>query len=158
MLVAPICFLYHSVEEAFFVFRNFYTRFVKCLCNAIQSLTQFCCYKLRHFCKLHTISSHPESIVSLCKMFEDLLQERDPQLFYHLLHMKVNPLSIAFHWIFHAFAGYLNVEQLLVLWDRILAYNSLTILSVLSASIFLFRSKFLMSASTPQEIFVRYEH
>lgn len=60
---------------------------------------------------MHVIGSDSDCILSLCKQFENLLQERDPQLFYHLLQLKLQPLSVAFNWIFHAFVGYLNVEQ-----------------------------------------------
>jgi len=38
-----------------------------------------------------------------------------------------------------AFSGYLASNQLLALWDRIVAFDSLEILPVLAVSIFLFR-------------------
>lgn len=38
-------------------------------------------------------------------------------------------LRIAFKWMMRAFSGYLASNQLLALWDRILAYDSLEILS-----------------------------
>lgn len=37
-------------------------------------------------------------------------------------------LKIAFKWLVRAFSGYLSSDQVLLLWDRILAYNSLEIL------------------------------
>ena len=37
-------------------------------------------------------------------------------------------LKIAFKWLVRAFSGYLSSDQVLLLWDRILAYNSLLIL------------------------------
>lgn len=37
-------------------------------------------------------------------------------------------LRIAFKWLMRAFSGYLASNQLLSLWDRILAYDSLEIL------------------------------
>jgi hypothetical protein len=90
LLASPFCYLYNKPEEIYFVFRNFYTR---------------------HLCKLHTISSKPESLLHLCKTFEDLLQYHDPQLFYHLTEMEIQPLEIAFNWIYQAFSGYLSVDQ-----------------------------------------------
>jgi hypothetical protein len=132
-IAAPFCYLAGKVEDAYLLFRYFYTN---------------------HFCGLHTMSSHPESIISLCKCFEDLLQEADSQLFYHLLQMQVHPLEIAFNWIFHAFVGYLSVDQLFLLWDRIIGFNSLLILPVFAASLFTFRSKFLLNAVNRQEVYV----
>jgi len=132
LLAAPICYLTNDTIEAFYLWRNMYA-------------TQFC--------KLHTISSKPEGLISLCRLFEDLLQDKDPQLFYHLLHLKIRPLDIAFNWIFYAFSGYLQVDQLLLLWDRILGFSSLYIIPVLAVSIFLFRSKYLLKVTSRQEIF-----
>ncbi len=37
-------------------------------------------------------------------------------------------LKIAFKWLVRAFSGYLASDQVLLLWDRVLAYNSLLIL------------------------------
>ncbi len=132
LMCAPITFLYSNPEDVYFVFRNMY---------------------VKYFCRLHTVSSEKDSLLSLCKYFEDILQEKDPQLFYHLLQMNVHPLSIAYHWIFHAFAGYLIPEQLLVLWDRILGFDTMYVLPILSAAIFCFRSPFLMKATSQQEVY-----
>lgn len=109
---------------------------------------------IRHFCRLHIVSSEQDTLVGLCKFFEDLLMEREPQVFYHLLQLNIHPLSIAFHWIFHGFAGYLKVEELLLLWDRIIGFGNLYLLPVLAAAIFWFRSKFLLRATDQQEIYV----
>ena len=78
------------------------------------------------------------------KTFEDLLVASHPLLYNHLLNLNVEPLSIAFPWIFSGFSQYLNVEELLLLWDRILAYDSLDLLPILATSIFLFRSELLL--------------
>ena len=40
----------------------------------------------------------------------------------------INRLRIAFKWLIRAFSGFLASDQVLLLWDRILAYNSLDIL------------------------------
>ena len=50
-------------EDCYFLFRSF-----------------FCKYA----CKLLTISSDPSSIVSLCKLFEDLLQMYEPEVCFHM--------------------------------------------------------------------------
>lgn len=132
-MAAPLCYLYSKPEEAYFVFRQLYTRY---------------------FCKLHLISSDPQSLIGLCKMFEDLLQQREPQMYYHLLQLKIQPLRIAFNWICFAFSGFLNSNELLLLWDRILGFDNLYLIPVLAAAIFSFRSKFVLKSTSDQEIYV----
>ena len=48
----PFSYLSDKREECYYVFRAFYTKY---------------------FCYLHSLSSHTQSILSLCKLFEDLL-------------------------------------------------------------------------------------
>jgi hypothetical protein len=48
----PFSYMSEKEDEMYFIFRAFYCKY---------------------FCFLNTISSHPQSIVSLCKFFEDLL-------------------------------------------------------------------------------------
>jgi hypothetical protein len=90
--------------------------------------------------------------VYLCKTFETLLQSRHPQMFFHAVTVGVQPLSIVFPWMFSAFAGILCVDQVLILWDRILAYDSLELIAVLAAAICLFRAKAVLAAKTPDDI------
>uniref|UniRef100_A0A8C2NBD9 Rab-GAP TBC domain-containing protein n=1 Tax=Capra hircus TaxID=9925 RepID=A0A8C2NBD9_CAPHI len=125
--VAPLCFLYHEPSKLYQIFREMYVRF---------------------FFRLHSISSHPSGIVSLCLLFETLLQTYLPQLFYHLREIGAQPLRISFKWMVRAFSGYLATDQLLLLWDRILGYNSLEILAVLAAAVFAFRAVNLMEVTS----------
>ncbi|RXN35441.1 TBC1 domain family member 19 [Labeo rohita] len=57
-------------------------------------------------------------------------------------------LRIAFKWIVRAFSGYLSTDQLLLLWDRILGYDSLEIVAVLAAAVFAFRAENLMEVTS----------
>ncbi|XP_063042692.1 TBC1 domain family member 19 isoform X2 [Engraulis encrasicolus] len=127
MYVAPLCFLYNEPSRLYGVFREMY---------------------IRYFFRLHSISSHPSGIVSLCLQFERLLQGHLPQLFYHLREIGAQPLSIAFKWMVRAFSGYLSTDQLLFLWDRILGYDSLEIVAVLAAAVFAFRAENLMEVTS----------
>ncbi|KAF6133233.1 TBC1 domain family member 19 [Phyllostomus discolor] len=127
MYVAPLCFLYHEPSKLYQIFREMYVRF---------------------FFRLHSISSHPSGIVSLCLLFETLLQTHLPQLFYHLREIGAQPLRISFKWMVRAFSGYLATDQLLLLWDRILGYNSLELLAVLAAAVFAFRAVNLMEVTS----------
>ena len=81
-----------------------------------------------HFHKLTILSAEGDKIVGLCALFENLLQAKDPELFFHLRRIDVQPLHIVFKWLMRAFSGYLASSQLLDLWDRIIAFNSLEIL------------------------------
>ncbi|XP_051923979.1 TBC1 domain family member 19 [Hippocampus zosterae] len=127
MYVAPLCFLYNEPSKLYSVFREMYTRY---------------------FFRLHSVSSACSGIVSLCLLFERLLQTHLPQLFYHLRQIGVQPLRIAFKWLVRAFSGYLCTDQLLFLWDRILGYDSLEPVAVLAAAIFVFRADNLMEVTS----------
>ena len=50
--IAPFCYISTQREDTYFIFRSFFTKY-----------TSF----------LQTVSSHPQSILSLAKLFEDLL-------------------------------------------------------------------------------------
>ncbi|KPP71894.1 hypothetical protein Z043_109154 [Scleropages formosus] len=84
---------------------------------------------VRYFFRLHSISS-------------------SPSLFYHLRETGAQPLRIAFKWMVRAFSGYLATDQLLLLWDRILGYDSMEILAVLAAAVFAFRAENLMEVTS----------
>ncbi|KAM3831641.1 TBC1 domain family member 19 [Vipera latastei] len=127
MYVAPLCFLYNEPSKLYQIFREIY---------------------VRYFFRLHSISSHSSGIVSLCLLFENLLQSHLPQLFYHLREIGAQPLRISFKWMVRAFSGYLATDQLLFLWDRILGYNTLEILAVLAAAVFAFRAGNLMEVTS----------
>ncbi|XP_008285646.1 TBC1 domain family member 19 [Stegastes partitus] len=127
MYVAPLCFLYNEPSKLYSVFREMY---------------------IRYFFRLHSISSSPSGIVALCLQFERLLQTHLPQLFYHLRQIGAQPLRIAFKWMVRAFSGYLSTDQLLLLWDRILGYDSLEVVAVLAAAVFAFRAENLMEVTS----------
>ncbi|XP_061664116.1 TBC1 domain family member 19 isoform X2 [Syngnathoides biaculeatus] len=127
MYVAPLCFLYNEPSKLYSVFREMY---------------------IRYFFRLHSVSSACSGIVSLCLLFERLLQTHLPQLFYHLRQIGAQPLRIAFKWMVRAFSGYLCTDQLLFLWDRILGYDTLELIAVLAAAIFAFRAENLMEVTS----------
>lgn len=66
--------------------------------------------------------------------------------------MREFRLRIAFKWMMRAFSGYLASNQLLALWDRILAFDSLEILPVLAVSIFIFRQENVLTVSSETAI------
>lgn len=66
-----------------------------------------------------SINSHPQGIVSLCKLFEDLLQMYEPEVCYHLNHLGISPLKTAFPWIVFMFVGVLEVDQVSILFSKL---------------------------------------
>ena len=52
----------------------------------------------------------------------------------------------------HCFIGYLDIEQLFCLFDRIIGYNSLEILPILAASILSSKTDQILKCKTNQQI------
>ena len=129
--IAPITFLSEKPEECYYIFRNFYCKYL---------------------CYLHSLTSESRGIISLCKLFEDLIQAYDSDLVYHLNQLGMPPLKIAFPWIFYSFIGYIEVEQVYLLWDRMIGYDSPDIIVLLAVALFVYRSDALMQCSSKEEI------
>ena len=127
---APICYLHLEVHLMYAVFVRVYQRFLR---------------------PLHSLSCHQSGLLRLCTVFETLLQERAPSLVLHLRSHDMEPLQLAFKWIFYAFAGYLDPDQLLGLWDRIIGFDSLLVVPVLATAILEFRSANLMQVTAVSE-------
>lgn len=62
---------------------------------------------------------------------------------------------MVFKWIMRAFSGHLPPEQLLYLWDLILAYDSLEILPLLAVAIVSFRKQNLLKVDSLQNVEVQ---
>ncbi|CAG9314513.1 unnamed protein product [Blepharisma stoltei] len=129
--IAPFTFVSDKPEECYFVFRNFYCKYL---------------------CYLHSLTSDERGIISLCRLFEDVLQAYDPDMVYKLYQLGVSPLKIAFPWIFYCFIGFIEVEQTFMLWDRIIGYDSPEIVALLAASLFIYRTDLIMQCSSQEEI------
>lgn len=61
-------------------------------------------------------------------------------------------IRIVFKWLMRAYSGHLPPDQLLILWDLVLGYDSLEILSLLAIIILSFRRDSLMQVSTIENI------
>lgn len=61
-------------------------------------------------------------------------------------------IRVVFKWLMRAFSGHLQPQELLILWDLILGYDSLEILSLLAIIILSFRKESLMQVSTIESI------
>jgi hypothetical protein len=116
----------------------------------------FACYRVlshRFFAGLNVISSVNEnSILPLSQLFESLLHTASPGLYAHLLSLGVYPLKVAFPWIHLSFTTFMPIEQLLILYDRIIAHQSLSILPILAAAIFCYREEALMECRSEEDV------
>lgn len=70
MFAAPFSYLFDSPVQLYFTFRAFYVRY---------------CHRLT------TINTHPQGIVSLCLLYEKLLQTHEPQLWSHFRELQIQP-------------------------------------------------------------------
>jgi hypothetical protein len=129
--LAPICFLSTNTARIFAIYRAFF---------------------VRYFCRLHTIDDKPGSILSLCQLFEQLVHAMIPETVFHMLQLGCPPLHFAFHWMVNMFVEYLPVKEVLLLWDRVLGFDSLELLPLLAAAIFVFRKAELCAAQSMEEV------
>ncbi|CAH8848529.1 unnamed protein product [Trichobilharzia szidati] len=131
MYMLPLCYLYDDPVTLYIIFRQLY---------------------MRYFYRLHTISDENSGILCLCLLFERLLQIKEPEVFFHLKSFGAQPLRFVFKWLIRGFSGFLAPEQVLLLWDRILGFDSLEILAVLAVAIFSYRRANLLSVKTTNEV------
>jgi hypothetical protein len=131
-LLSPLCFVYASRAEHWAVFRAAYAQ---------------------HFLRLSLLSSNgSDSLLSLCARFEAALQWRAPRVVFRLQSLRVSPLQLAVRWLSTAFAGWLDTEQTLTLWDRLFAEASLGLTSLLAAAIFKDKEETLCRAKNEDEV------
>ncbi|XP_047737622.1 TBC1 domain family member 19-like [Hyalella azteca] len=129
MYAAPLTCVYEDPMPLYFTFREMYCRY---------------------WSLLHVISSHSQGAAALAMQFEQLLQSTERQLWYHCSALGINLCSIVFRWLVRAFSGYLRPDQLLQLWDAVLAYGTLEVLPVLALAIVSFRRQNLMDVTAQQ--------
>jgi hypothetical protein len=127
--IAPVCYVFRHRPSIFSVSRALWCRL---------------------WCKLNVLSEDSGTLLYLCKTFEDLLASTNPRLFLHLTHIGLQPLQIAFPWLQLCFAGHLEMDQLLILWDRVIGYMDVTLFAVLAVAIFLARSEALMMCTSAE--------
>jgi hypothetical protein len=130
----PICYLYANANDAYIIFREMYIRF---------------------FFPLHSLNETTSSIFYQSTLFENLLKEKDSQLYFYLaFDLGVFPLDIAFKWMLYCFVGVLDVEQVLLMWDRMIGYDTTDILALTAAALFWYRREELMQCKSQQDVSV----
>ena len=115
-LIAPLCYLYPHPAEIHGVFKALYARL---------------------FRKLHALDDDAfprPAFPGLLAAFEDALFAAEPDLCFHLAEIGCPAARLATPWLFGALAGYLSVEQTLLLWDRVIGFDSLVPLALAAAA------------------------
>eukprot|EP00842_Homolaphlyctis_polyrhiza_P001229 jgi/Hompol1/2106/HPOL_005843-RA len=131
----PVCYLHEDPAFAYMTFRELYARY---------------------FHNLHTISARPGTLLHLCQTFEDLLKQADAVIFHHLsATLSYPPLDLVFKWILYGFVGVLDCEQVMLLWDRILGFDSLNLLPLTAVALLVFRRDMILQSETTSDIEVR---
>jgi hypothetical protein len=101
------------------------------------------------------IKDYPGSNLSplLSHFFEDIIQSEEPEIAFHLLSHGIVILRIASPWMLSAFVTHLGAEEVLLLWDNIVKYNSVLPLAVAAAAVISFRREALLKTKCAHEIF-----
>ncbi|XP_042871283.1 TBC1 domain family member 19-like [Penaeus japonicus] len=129
MYAAPLSCLYEDPVQLYFTFREMYCRY---------------------WYRLHVVTSHNQGAAALALQFELLLQSSETRLWQHCAAMGIQLLPIVFKWIVRGFSGYLIPDQLFILWDVVLSWESLEVLPVLALAIVSFRRENLMDVTSQQ--------
>ena len=79
---------------------------------------------VRYWCRLQSLGSTERgSLLWLCATFESLMRTHLPCVCEHMAaQLRVQPLQFALPWIRLAFVDFLQLEEVLTLWDRILVW------------------------------------
>ena len=67
------------------------------------------------------------------------MQEAEPDVAKHVESLGMTPLQLVLPWMINGFVHQLPVDQTLLLWDRIIAHDSLLPLPILAIAVFVFR-------------------
>lgn len=131
MYAAPLTYLYTNTADIYFVFREMY---------------------VRYWSKLKVIGTEKSTILPLCKLFEALIIRSTSAAVFHLLNIGIKPIDIAFPWIQCAFSGVLDIPQVLLLWDRVLSYDSLELIAIFAAALFHYRADELVDVTNMDDV------
>lgn len=95
--------------------------------------------------------SRPSALSRLAPPTLDL-QELDPEVVSHVHSLGLPITSLAAPWISSAFSGHLPMEEVLLLWDRVLGLDSLLPLPLLAAAIVCFRRQVILACQSAGEV------
>ena len=61
------------------------------------------------------------------QIFTFQMQAHEPDLWLHFMSHEIQPLRLVFRWMMRGFSGHLPPEQLLYLWDLVIAHDSMEV-------------------------------
>ncbi len=134
-LAAPACYLYPHPADALAAFTRLYARLLW---------------------RTHAVgdaSTAPSpALPGLLRAFEALVHRAEPEACHRLERLGVPAARVAAPWLVAAFAEHLEVEQVLLLWDRVIGFDSTLVLAVAAAAIVSFRRDAILKAESAEEI------
>lgn len=93
-----------------------------------------------------------ENIIGLSIIFERLFIKNMNGLYMHLRSLNIYPIDLAFPWMLFFFTGSLSTEQVWILLDRLIGYNSNLLLPLVALGVFRYYEKILMNVRAKEEV------
>lgn len=106
----------------------------------------------RFWCRLQAVSSAPDTLLPLLAEAEAVLALCDPELGAHLASIGADPIRCLIPMLRGALSNVLAPRQVLALWDRVIALNSLQPLVLAAAGTLLARRRELMQCKVAGDV------
>ena len=132
--MAPLCFVYSGAHDAQNVLQELHAQSFSRLQVPIKD------------------GQGPLLSSSLSNSFEDIIQNIEPELVFHITSQGMTMLGVAMPWMLGAFVTHLDVEEVLLLWDEIIGFGSTLPLAVAAAAIMSFRRASLLKTESNSEV------
>ncbi len=129
--IGPFCMLSSDPAEAYGLFRAVYNRYI---------------------CGFHQIVSSRVGLPYLCSSTEMLIATYCPTAAAFLETVGLTVLDVVHPWLVFGFAGFLAPVEWALLWDRVIAYDSVLPIAVLAAAVVDLRSDALLTLSSPDDV------
>eukprot|EP00586_Coscinodiscus_wailesii_P009167 CAMPEP_0172523484 /NCGR_PEP_ID=MMETSP1066-20121228/293687_1 /TAXON_ID=671091 /ORGANISM="Coscinodiscus wailesii, Strain CCMP2513" /LENGTH=532 /DNA_ID=CAMNT_0013306561 /DNA_START=143 /DNA_END=1741 /DNA_ORIENTATION=- len=162
-LAAPLCLVYNTERDVLTVFKHLYSHFFS-RSMAIGTLPGMLPGLLATFEDL--LHSRVPDLVAHCICLlgsnaaaavrdangSDKCDDHNDEKGRTRTETISFPAKTALPWLCTAFARYLDVGEILLLWDRVVAYRDLNLLSVLAVSVFMFRKGQVLKCTSVREL------
>ena len=88
------------------------------------------------------------------ELLQSCWQDVEPEVCAHLQKLGCPLLELGLPWIVNACVGHLDVEQVLLLWDRIVGFDSLLPLPLLAVAVICCRRHMILKTETKSELLI----
>lgn len=93
------------------------------------------------------------TLLGVASLIESYSNMFTPHLKFHLtVNLKISLLKATLPWVISAFTNVITPDQLLLLWDRIIGYDSVEIFALLCVAILNWKHDLLMSCKTEDDV------